>query len=234
MKNKILIGGLVFVLILSIPLLVWPNPDIEVVPSEHDFGNVELGSSSSTIITVTNGGWGNLAIYKVSLQAGSSPDFSITSAPAPGTVLSRGESAAVVVTYTPSALGYTSATMDIDWTNGLSGHTLVSLEGVGVESSAEVTIEEILDFFDESVIEGTLKGKGRGKSALARLFVLRKMIERAGRLIDRGRIRLACWRLWRAYRRCDGLRWPPDFVVGESKAELNGMILQLMADMGCN
>jgi hypothetical protein len=39
--------------------------------------------------------------------------------------------------------------------------------------------------------------------------------------------------LERAYIRSDGLLRPNDFVDGEARAELNGMIGQLMADMGC-
>jgi hypothetical protein len=39
--------------------------------------------------------------------------------------------------------------------------------------------------------------------------------------------------LGRCYLCSDGELRPPDFVVGEAREELNGMILQLMADMGC-
>ena len=89
---------LVFLLGLSAPALA--DPGVEVDPTEHDFGDVELGSSSSTIIEITNVGWQPQFIDEVSLQAGSSPDFSITSAPPPGAEIASGESLEVEVTFT--------------------------------------------------------------------------------------------------------------------------------------
>lgn len=78
---------------------------LEVTPTEYDFGEVELGSSRSTIITITNAGYDILNINEVSFQTGSSPYFSIASAPAPGAELLPGEYAEIEVTYTPFDLG---------------------------------------------------------------------------------------------------------------------------------
>ncbi len=97
-----------------------------------------------------------------------------------------------------------------------------------------VTIEEFLALLGESVIEGTLEGKGFGKSALARLFVLRKIIMTAARLIYRGRIRAACQMLLDASRRCDGFPRPPDFVKGEAVSQLASMIQDMRNALGCN
>jgi hypothetical protein len=66
-----------------------------------------------------------------------------------------------------------------------------------------------------------------------RLNRLRNLIERAGYYIEGGYIGWACFVLERAYLRSDSLPWPPDFVIGEARAELNGMILDLMANLGC-
>lgn len=240
MKNKILIGAVFFVFMLSTPLLAKPEPDIEVSPTEHDFGDVELGSTSTAISTITNLGYVPCVIYAVRLQAGGSSDFSITSAPPSGTILQYNESADVEIAFTPSALGYFSATLDVVWTNGGSGTEYVNLGGVGFEAgtSPEEQIASILAFFDASVAAGKLEGKGPGKSALVRLFVLRKTIEIAGKLIERGRIRAACIMLRNAYRRCDGIRRPPDFVEGgvegDATPQLASMIQNLRNTLGCH
>jgi hypothetical protein len=48
------------------------------------------------------------------------------------------------------------------------------------------TIDNILDFFDDSVADGFLTGNGPGKSANGRLNALRNMLEMAGKLIKLG------------------------------------------------
>lgn len=224
---------IIFVAGLSVPALA--SPGIVIVPMEHHFGEVEVGSSSTTIITIANNGSELYYIDNVGLASGGSADFSILSAPASGTVLLSGESAEVEVTYTPSAVGYVSATLAIDWTNGDSGVSLVELDGTGVEApGGPVTIDSILAFFDQSVEDGTLEGRSRfPRIAEWRLNRFRNMIVVAGVFIDNGWMELACWQLERIDKRCDGERWPRDLVEGEAGAELNAMILQFMADMGC-
>ena len=95
------------------------------------------------------------------------------------------------------------------------------------------TIDAILDFFDQSVADGTLEGYGRGNSANGRLNALRNMLEMAGDLIAIGDIEGACRQLNAALRKCDGDSPPPDFVAGEAVEELYDMILELMDELGC-
>jgi len=100
-------------------------------------------------------------------------------------------------------------------------------------SPPENSIEEILDFVDASVEDGTLVGQGPGKSADNRLNALINMLEEAQRLIEAEQIEEACDQLWSAYRKCDGELRPPDFVTGEAAEDLADMILVLMNDLGC-
>lgn len=207
------------------------DPYIVVSPMEHDFGDVELGSSSTTMITISNIDGHDLEIYSVSLEG--SADFAITMYPNP--IVGSGMSTEVEVAFTPSAEGYSSATLDIE-SNDL-GNPLVEVElgGAGFsQASPPITIEDILAFFDAGVEAGTIEGHGclPGLSEF-RLNRFRNMLERAGNLIDRDRIRAACWLLNRVYLRSDGQQWPRDFVEGDDVPELNTMILQLRADMGC-
>lgn len=94
-------------------------------------------------------------------------------------------------------------------------------------------IEEVIDFFDESVADGTLVGDGPGKSADGRRGALRNMIIAAGDLIEEGLYEEACDQLWAAYRKCDGDPKPPDFVAGDAADDLAVMILGVMYEIGC-
>ena len=69
---------LIFVLGLSVPASAAPG--ITVSPEQYDFGEVEIGSSSSTQIEISNDWWGNLTIESITLLT-ASPDFSIISPP---------------------------------------------------------------------------------------------------------------------------------------------------------
>jgi hypothetical protein len=107
------------------------NAEAEVDPLKHDFGDVKLGSSSSTIITISNTGMDRFFISEIGFEAGSSPDFSITSS-AIGEVLDPGESLKVEVTYTPSTVGSVSAVLRIFWVDREAGLEHVSLVGGGM------------------------------------------------------------------------------------------------------
>ena len=79
------------------------NPDVEVVPIVHNFGDVELGSSSTTVFTITNLDFIAVIINEVSLQQ-SGTDFSITLTPE-GTTLGYYESADVRLLFLRPLLG---------------------------------------------------------------------------------------------------------------------------------
>jgi len=238
MNKKILASVFLFILfsmtMLTNPPLIWPGAMLVVFPTDHDFGDVELGTSDTTIITLLVGDGVPIEVSNIYFKAGSSVDFSIITELNFPLVIYPYEFFDLTITFSPSSSGDWLAILVIE-SNADNPLVEVTLRGVGIEAEpAPMTIEEILAFFDESVIEGTLEGKGRGKLALVRLFVLRKMIKRAGKLIDRGRIRAACRMLMRAYKRCDGIRRPPDFVKGEALPELASMIQQLRSTLGCN
>lgn len=89
--------------------------------------------------------------------------------------------------------------------------------------------------FDASVEVGTLEGRGNSAwFANKRLKAYRCMLVAASTLIDAGYIGWGCLVLERCDMRADGMPRPPDFIIGEAREELIGMILQLMADLGCS
>jgi hypothetical protein len=72
-----------------------------------------------------------------------------------------------------------------------------------------------------------------GNSANGRLNALRNMLEMAGDLINVNDTEGACILLKSAAGKCDSLTPPPDFVKGESVYDLYSMIINLMAELGC-
>jgi len=226
MKSKLRLFS-IFILLLTFPLAAGAQVDVD---SSEDFGDVELGASASAVITIQNVGFPPITIDSVELVLAGG-DFAITADPA-GTVLGIGESADVVVTFSPSALGAASATLAIDWTNGEQGTAYVEFTGVGVSAPGEpTTVQDILDFFDQSDADGSLVGNGPGNSADGRKKALRNKIKAAGDIIEDGGD--ACEQLWDSFQRCDGLPRPPDFVTGPATQTLAEMILALMGELGC-
>ena len=130
---------LIFVTGLNTPTLAWPDPIIQVVPMEHDFRYVVIGTSSTTIITISNVGGHDLQIIDIGLMGGSSADFSITMAPSLPVLIpppnGHPKSIDVEITYSPSAVGDSSAVLEIYSNDPVEAVVRVSLEGFGVEAS---------------------------------------------------------------------------------------------------
>lgn len=211
-------------------------PDIDVSPAEYDFGEVELGTSSTVIITISNAGCGDLTVDSIEFAAGSSADFDIATVPSlPAVVAPDSTLADVVITYTPSAAGLASAVLNIGSNDPDEPLVAVSLSGTGVvvEPPPSEQIQATLDFFDASVDDGTLVGDGPGNSAENRLNALRNMIETAGDLIEDGLLDDACQQLQDVYKKTDGEPRPPDFVTGEAASELAILIQDLLTNIGC-
>ena len=95
----------------------------------------------------------------------------------------------------------------------------------------EQQVQDILDFFDQSVSNGTLVGYGPGNSPRRRLRALRCMIRAAGVLIRCEYYGWAKMILRAVDRRTDGERRPQDFVVGEAVPTLNQMVNDLIEDL---
>lgn len=213
-----------------------PEPEIDVSPLAYDFGDVEVGKSSTVFITISNVGIGNLTVSDIAFVVGSSGDFAITASPLlPATVTGPDGFIEVEITYAPSAVGASAATLEIISDDEDEGVVEVALSGVGVseELPPDEQIAEILDFFDTSVADGNLAGQGPGNSAERRLNALRNMIEAAGDLIDNELYEDACQQLADALKKTDGQVPPPDFVAGEAREELENMLLELMESLGC-
>jgi hypothetical protein len=207
------------------------DQEIVVVPLSFDFGNVEIGMTSTNVITVFNDGDQYLIIYEVKFEPGSDAEFSFTPPPE---YVAANSSVDINIEFTPSSEGFFMAVLAIISNDVDEGTVFVGLSGVGNGGvTPPVSVAEILAFFDASVADGTLIGNGPGNSADGRLNALRNQIEAAGDLIDGGYIDEACQQLLDAYQRCDGLPRPPEFVAGDAAQTLAVKILDLMGALGC-
>jgi HYDIN/CFA65/VesB-like, Ig-like domain len=202
---------------------------IDVSPSFYDFGDVEAGTSSSIIVTISNPGDLDLEIYGIGLAVGSDPGFAITLLSAV-TILAPGETADVEITFAPLLTGLASGSLRI-LSNDLDEPVVeVGLAGLGVitELPPDQQILQILNFFDDSVAAGTLVGSGSGNSAPKRLNALRNMLESTGDLIQDMLYEDAREQLEDIYKKIDGFPKPPDFAAGDAASELAAKIQDLL------
>jgi Abnormal spindle-like microcephaly-assoc'd, ASPM-SPD-2-Hydin len=211
-----------------------PLPEIAVAPADVDFGDVNVGTTGSTIVTVSNVGDAPLSVSGVALWPTGGP-FAITTAPALPATVAPGGTLDVPLAFSPTATGVRSGTLTLTSNDPDEGTVQVPFTGRGVVSQPPPSqqIANILAFFDSSVAAGTLQGSGPGNSAQGRLRALRNMIEAAGDLIRRGLIADACGQLADARNRTDGQPQPPDFVSGPAAVELRTRIETLRATLGC-
>ncbi|MCK4962998.1 MAG: choice-of-anchor D domain-containing protein, partial [Anaerolineales bacterium] len=94
---------------------MWPIfkvSDIEVSPQSVEFGQVEIGTSTSAIVSISNIGDAGLTVSDI-LLVPQDGDFFITSVPSTPVILSPGATVDVEIAFTPSATGSFSCTLKI-------------------------------------------------------------------------------------------------------------------------
>ena len=206
--------------------------DIEVSFLSHDFGELDVGTSAAVSLNISNVGSFPLTITDVALVG--SEDFNTPEMELP-LVLKGGMSVDVTLTYTPSAAGDVNGVLEILSDDEDEGLIEVQMTGTGLEqaSGPEEQMDELLEFFNAAVDDGTLTGTGYGRIAKIRLRVFQYMLLRADYLMDKGCTRAGCRMLREAYVRVDGFWWPRDYVKGEASGELATRIQELMVNLNC-
>lgn len=234
LQGKTVAAFVAVVLSLALPLSATANPGLVVV-SELHFGEVELNTPFTLNVEFYNDWYEDLTIKHIDMSVESSPDFTFTMpSNFPGTIPPY-QSIYVQITYTPTALGPAEGTLVIDWYNGGPGGSTIELDGTGVEPpGGPVTIEDVLEFFDNGVDEGTIEGRGHRpgqKKAHLKIFQVRLVL--AALFIEKGWMNGACKLLERCHAFSDGEIGPRDLIEGEDVDDLNIMIQDLMAELGC-
>jgi len=220
--------------ILTVPLVASAEC-IDVTPASWDYGDVEVGTSETQIFAIHSCASSALTIYYIGIMEDETGAYEITSAiPSVPFPLDGGATLDVEVNFTPPDLGAHEAFLYI-LHDASGGETHVNLCGVGVSEEPEPgeVMADLIDSVEAFVDAGTLVGDGPGGSASGRLKAFRNMLNAANDHIEDGNIALACEQLQDAKDRADGFHPPPDFVVGPARAEVEAMIAEVMAELGC-
>lgn len=106
-----------------------PAPEITVAPTNLDYGDVEINTSSDLTVAVTNDGTADLNVSSLTSTNGT---FTVESPTAPVTI-TAGNSEVVTVRFSPTAVGAQSGDLEIASDDADEPLVIVSLDGNGVE-----------------------------------------------------------------------------------------------------
>ena len=231
--------ALCFALSLGLAILAAPLTAsaecIDVTPANWDYGDVEVGTSATQIFTIESCASTDLTVYYIGIIDDETGAYEITSAvPSVPFPVDGGATLDVEVTFTPPELGAHEAFLYVVH-DAPGGETFVNFYGTGVPFEPEPgeVMADLIEFVEASADAGTLAGNGPGGSAGGRLKAFRNMLNAANDLIEDGEYTLACAQLQDAKDRADGVHPPPDFVAGPARAEVEAMIVEVMAELGC-
>ncbi len=134
------------------------EPEIVVTPLSHNFGNVELGSSSTTTITVENNGTEDLVVSSAAITGLNVSEFFIITGASGFTVPPAGN-ASIEVKFEPSSapLASKSAALVITSNDPANGEITVPLSGRGIPAVAH---PYVFLAGDKVVISGQLPSSG--------------------------------------------------------------------------
>lgn len=104
------------------------EPDISVTPGSVDFGSVDVGSSASQKITVSNAGSDDLTVTDVSLSGADAGEFGESEG---GFTLPPGDTRDVTVSFSPTSDGAKSADLLVESNDPDTPIASVSLTGTG-------------------------------------------------------------------------------------------------------
>jgi len=116
-------------------------PNLSVAPGSLGFGNQLLNSASTVrTLTLTNSGTAPLNIGTLTLSGSNASNFAANGCS--GTAVAVGANCTVSLTFTPSAIGSRSATLQIA-SDATSGTQTISLSGTGIAPSISASASAI-------------------------------------------------------------------------------------------
>jgi len=215
---------------------------------------MEIGLSKHTDLIVTNITDQNLTLY-FNFDSSTS-DFAWLPVPLKRIAISPMSSINLDIAFIPGSVGQKIATLTISDGSPFNS-SLVKFSGTGKEKKPEVSIEDVIEFFDSAVSFGDIVGNEIGSTSTSynlknvgegnevakssnsgqnRLKAFRNMILSTADKIQEESLVGACQQLNELYDKTDGQNPPisaPDFIYGTSKQELARMIADLRQQIGC-
>jgi ribosomal protein S20 len=229
--------------------LVSPS-DAAVSQNDYDFGDVEVGVTKTTVVSITNPGNTTITISGVLFEKNCG-DFNVAAGAAGGTI-GPNDTLAVEIVYTPSSPGTCSDKLNIFRADPGIWPRTVSFIGKGVTPDPEAPdfaeleepdsleaaagdllaqIKDINAFITDSISSGTLKGMGKGKRAKRHLKSFRKEMKKVAHLIKNGKLEKACRKLTKVYKKIDGRCKSKDCVTRGVADELAAAIQALIENL---
>jgi hypothetical protein len=116
-------------------------PDITVAPLSLNFGNVNVGSSSTPqIATIRNDGSANLSLGSIAITGTNASEFNKTADTCSGQILTPGASCSLQVRFSPTSAGSKAATLSIPSNDPDENPVGVLLSGIGTTQQYTITI----------------------------------------------------------------------------------------------
>ena len=239
-QKTILLLAAMFTAFFFVTLLLPNLSEAAISSTEFVFGEVELGSSKTTFVSISNPDSPSVTLSGLVFTKTSCSDFSVQSLPESMVIPSNG-TISVEIGYSPSTVGVCSDILRIY--SGSPFPDQVSFSGNGIESASLrpkptntaqpflERIEDIMAFMDACSKDGSLEGYGHGNSAKNRLKAIRKMLVITAHHLENGYYEDAQNKLMEIYKKADGKSKPMDFVTGAKAPELGSMLQDLIADL---
>ncbi len=114
-----------------------PVAEIDVTPTNIDFGNISVGDSGMAEVRIQNTGTSTLNVDALVLS-GDTADFAVDDNTTGLFVIEPGEDVVVIVMFTPGQAGEASATLEISSNANETLETTVGLRGEGVVAVIDV------------------------------------------------------------------------------------------------
>jgi hypothetical protein len=222
--------------------------------TSYDFHEVQVGSSKHANVSVTNITYQNVTVF---FSFNSTSEFVWFPEPLDTIEIASNSSINLDIAFIPGSAGLKSASLTI--TDGTPfNSSQINFFGTGIEKKSEVSIEDIIDFFDSAVffgdivgfqtggkstdynlknIDEKIEGEKNNNSSQNRLNAFRNMILSVANEIEEKNFLTACGHLSELYVKTDGKLppvSPPDFIDGESKQELARMLVALRQQFECD
>jgi hypothetical protein len=228
----------ILLIIFSIVIL---SPDFSeaIYTQGHDFGNVELGSTQTTLVSISNLDNLTVVLTGVTFARDGCSDFSVVKLPE-SMAIPPNESVNFEIGYSPSFIGECSATLRI-YNGSPMPSNEVTFTGAGVEQKPEPPepenisqlllekLQKIIAYTNESYTYQAFKSYEQDKLSERRLKAFKKMLVVSYHLIENDHFEAAHNKLREIYKKVDGKPESNDFVSSEKAAQLALMIHDLIA-----
>jgi len=227
----VIVGGAGYVYYQTVKLgWIASEPDIELLPVEHDFGQTDIGEINSTTVTIYNAGNAGLTVQSLSLEQDLPIQFDFITPQTLPFTLEPDTTINIEILYSPAYEGLAEATFIVFSNDPDTPILSTELMGAGINvvlSPAE-KIAVITEVFEEMVQNGLITGVGNTKSAANKIETFENMIATANELIAGGYEEYALDVLTTIEAKCDGHKSPSDFIEGDGAVELNLLINEII------